>query len=63
MAKEQGREPVTLQGREPHGFSEGWALTFEKNYMQNASDPPRQGPYNPPLWSFIARSVTVTDSF
>ena len=41
----------------------GFALTLEKNYMQNASEPPRQGPYNPPLWSFITRSVIVTDFF
>ena len=54
---------TTRQGATWFLWRLGFALTLEKNYMQNASEPPRQGPYNPPLWSFITRSVIVTRLF
>lgn len=40
-----------------------FAFTFDKSYMKHSPDHPRQGPYNPLLWSFITKSVIVTGIF
>lgn len=65
LTEDQGWEPGTLTGGCGWTGSQGamcflWrmglAVTFEKSSMQDSSDPPRQGPYNPPLWSFLTKS-------